>query len=435
MRTLRETAELLDVHAKVMGERQLTETPLAHISQTEWSPLWQAALLDAARAVGPAVNNYEAAVEALRTAIGLPALPLEPRIREGLRLLATTLPAASGHDWQFVLRPDAKTIADSLRQAVPLVERHRELHGSLSLPRGNQVLEDIRLGVAQLARYSELQAQLSQPWNDTLWSRLSLGIVLLRNRQELLSQMTLPYREGIPTVTVRQLQSDWRELQDSSWPMSMVRRRALTKKLKELATGGAEPDIGADIERLVKIDALQTDIKALDDLSLPTSNAWAGLKTELDIARASLGFQGALKQARVRATWEDVGLDPVSHGQCGDAAREDLQRMREMRQIDQVLTRLTALGGETDGVWSGYETDLTLAKAYVVYQGALAAARATSNWQDEGFAAIENGRAGPAAATDLKKMREMVSLQGRLQEYQDLSAKTIWPVEWFANKS
>ncbi|PCE23198.1 DNA helicase [Paraburkholderia acidicola] len=428
MRMLRETAELLDVHAKVMGERQLTESPLAHISQIEWSPLWQAALLDAARGVSPATDKYEAAVEALRTAIGLPALPLEPRIREGLRLLATTLPAASGRDWRFVLRPDAKTIADSLRQAVLLVERHRELHGSLSLPRGGQVLEDIRLGVAHLTRYAELQAQLSRPWSDTLCSRLSLGVVLLRDRQELLGQMTLSYREEISTAIVRQLQSDWRELEDSSWPMSMMRRRALTKKLKELANGGAEPDIGADIERLVKIDALQTDIRALDDLSLLTSNAWAGLKTELDVARASLGFQGALKQARVRGTWEDVGLDPVSHGQCGDAAREDLQRMREMRQIDRIVTRLTVLGGETDGVWSGYETDLTLAKTYVIYQGALAAARATSNWQDEGLVAIENGCAGATAAADLKKMREMVSLQGRLQDYQDLNAKTsgLW---------
>lgn len=428
MRNLRETAELLDVHAKGMGAEQLTANPLAHIVQTEWSPLWQAALIEAARGVRPAVSKFEATAEALMTAIGLPALPLGLRIREGLRLLATTLPAASGHDWQFVLRPDAKSIADSLRQAVPLVERHRELHGALSVPRGSQVLEDIRFGIAQLARYSELQAQLSQPWNDTLWSRLSLGIVLLRSRQELLSQLTLPYKEGISTATVQQLQSEWRELQDSSWPMSTIRRRALTKKLKELATGGAEPDIGADIERLVKIDALQTDIKALDDLSLPTSNAWAGLNTELDVARASLGFQGALKQARVRATWEDVGLDPVSRGQCGDAARDDLQRMREMRQIDQVVTRLTPLGPETDGVWSGYETDLTVAKSYVIYQGALAAARTTSNWQDEGFVAIETGRAGVTATADLKKMRELVSLQNRLQEYADLSAKTsgLW---------
>lgn len=428
MRTLRDTAELLDVHAKVMGVGQLAANPLAHIAQTEWSPLWQAALLDAARVVEPAASKFQAAAESLRGSIGLPALSLEPRGRNGLRLLAATLPAASGHDWQFVLRPDAKSIADSLRQAAPLVQRHREVHSSLSLPRGNQVLEDLRLGVAQLTRYFELQSQLSQPWNDTLWSRLASGVALLRTRQELLSQLTLPYREEISTAAVQQLQSDWRELQDSSWPMSMIRRRALTKKLKELATGGGEPEIGADIERLAKIEALQTEIKALEDLSLPTSNAWAGLRTELDVARASLGFQGALKQARVRAPWEEVGLDPVSHGRCGDSARDDLQRMREMRQIEQVVSRLSTLGNETDGVWSAYETNLAAAKAFVIYQGALAAARANSIWQDEGFVAVESGRAGATAAADLTKMRELVSLQGRLLGYADLSAKTsgLW---------
>ncbi|GAB2897290.1 DUF3320 domain-containing protein [Microvirgula curvata] len=428
MRVLREAAELLDVHAKVMGEGQLTANPLAHVAQTEWSPLWQAKLLEAARHVGPTVRKFEAAAAALTAAIGLPVLQLEPRVRDGLRLLVETLPAASGHDWQFVLLPDAKTIADSLRQAVPLVERYRELHGSLSSPCSNQVLEDIRLGIAQLSRYFELHAQLSPPWNETLRARLASGIELLRNRQELLSQLTLPYKEGIPTATVQQLQAEWRELQSSSWPMSVMRRRALTRKLKELATGGAEPNIGPDIERLGKIDALQAEIKPLDDLSLLTSNAWAGLKTELDVARASLGFQVALEQARARQAWEDIGLDPVSRGQCGDVAREDLQRMREMRQIDQVVNRLAALGSETDSVWSGYETDLAVAKAFVIYQGALAAARNNSTWQDDGFGAVENGRAGATAAADLRKMRELVLLRGRLQEFEDLSAKTsgLW---------
>ncbi|MDN0075425.1 DUF3320 domain-containing protein [Crenobacter sp. SG2303] len=428
MRTLRETADLLDVHAKVMGEGQLTTNPLAHVAQTEWSPLWQGELLEAARGVGPAVRTFETATAALIAAIGLPVLPLEPRVRDGLRLLAETLPAASGRDWQFVLRPDAKTIADRLRQAIPLVERYRELHGSLSLPRGNQVLEDVRLGIVQLSRHAELLAQLSPTWNEALRSRLGSGIELLRNRQELLGQLSLPYQEGIPTATVQQLQADWRELQNSSWPMSVMRRRALTKKLKELATGGVEPDIGADIERLGKIDTLQTEIKLFDDLSLLTSNAWGGLKTELDVARASLRFQVALEQARVRQPWEDIGLDPVSRGQCGDAAREDLQRMREMRQIDQVVSRLATLDSETDGVWSGYETDLTVAKTYLNYQGALTAARANSNWQDEGFGVVEEGRAGAIAAADLKKMRELVSLHERLQELEDLPAKTsgLW---------
>lgn len=428
MRVLREVAELLDVHAKVMGEGQLTTNPLAWIAQSEWSPLWQAELLDAARSVEPVVLAFETAAAALASAIGLPLVSLTPRVRDGLKLLAETLPAASGHDWQFVLRPDAKTIADGLRQAVPLLARHRELSAALSLPCSNQVLEDLRLGIAQLTRYAELYGQLPLPWNETLRSRLASGVELLRNRQALLGQLTLPYKEGIPSATVQQLQVDWRELQDAAWPMSIMRRRALVKKLKELAVGGAEPDIGADIERLGQIDVLQGEISALDDIALLTSDVWAGLKTELDVARAALGFQTALEQARSRLVWDDIGLDPVSRGQCGDAAREALQHMREMRQIEQTVSRLMALGSETDGVWAGHETDLAVAKVFVHYQGALAAARNNHIWQDDGFGVIENGRAGARAQADLKKMRELVALTARLQEFDALSGKTaaLW---------
>ncbi|KVD78940.1 DNA helicase [Burkholderia sp. ABCPW 14] len=428
MRQLRETAELLDVHAKVIGEGQLTSSPLSHVAQTEWSPLWQSALLEAARAVGPAANGIEEATRALEAAIGLPALALDSRIREGLRMLAATLPPASGHDWRFALRPDAKGIGEGLRAAVPLVERHRELHASLSAPRGNQVMEDLRLGIAQLTHYHELQAQLGQPWNEGLRARLASGIELLRQRQDVISQLTLSYKEGISSTTVQQLQQDLRELNDSSWPMSMLRRRALVKKLKELALSIGEPDVNGDIERFVKIDGLLTEIKALDDLSLPTSGAWSGIKTDLDVARASLGFQDALQQARTRAEWEDIGLDPVSRGLCGDAARDDLQRMRELRQIDQVVTRLSSLAAQTDDVWRGYETDVSVAKAYVIFQAALAAAVADRAWADDGFGAIECGQAGGTAGEDLKKMRELVSLEGRLKAFDDLSAKTdgLW---------
>jgi very-short-patch-repair endonuclease len=428
MRRLREAAELLDVHANVMGQAALAISPLAHIVQTEWSPLWQAALLDAARSVGPAARNFEAASVALNSAIGLPPLPLEPRVREGLRRLAVTLPAASGHDWQFVLRPDARTIADQLRQATPLLERHRELHGSLSFPRGSEILENLRMGVARLSRYLELRAQLSEPWSETLRHRLASGVDLLHARQKLLSQLTLPYKEGIPTGTVQQLKADWRVLKDSAWPMSMVRRRALIRKLKELATADAKPDIGADIECLVKIDGLLHELKAFDDLSLSTAGSWTGIKTEIDVVRAFIGFQLALERVRGKAPWVDEGLEPIERGQCGEAAKNCLHRMREMRQIDDVIIRLSDLSRETDAVWSGYETDIAAAKAYLNHQDALRAAREGRAWQDEDFILIEFGRAGSTPALDLKKMRELVSLQSRLQEFDDLSAKTsgLW---------
>jgi hypothetical protein len=40
-------------------------------------------------------------------------------------MLAAVLPAASGYDWRFALRPDAKAIADALRQATPMLRRYR----------------------------------------------------------------------------------------------------------------------------------------------------------------------------------------------------------------------------------------------------------------------------------------------------------------------
>ncbi|MDR5750202.1 MULTISPECIES: DUF3320 domain-containing protein [unclassified Caballeronia] len=428
MRALRETAELLDVNSKAFGEGQLNATPLAHVAQTEWSPLWQSAFLDVAEAVPDVVSRFEKAADDLRAAIGLPSLPLDARVRGGLRMLAATLPLASGYDWRFALRPDAKTIADALRQAVPMLERYRELLAGLSTPKSNQTLEDLRLGITQVKRDAELRAALSQPWNETLRNRLANGIELLRSRLDTVGQLSLPYNESIPTKTVAELQSDLRELKDSSWPISMMRKRSLTKKLKELAAGGSEPDIDGDIERLSKIDTLNEQIKALDDLSLPTSNAWAGLKTVLDVVRALLAFQTALVQVHARKDWEDVGLDPVSRGQCGDAARDDLQRMRELRQIEQVVRRLAPLQADTDGIWGAFQTDVGVAKAYVTFQGALAAARAESHWLDDGFSEMESGRAGAIAAADLKKMRELVTLNTRLQEYSDLSAKTsgIW---------
>lgn len=428
MRGLRETAELLDVNAKAFGEDRLTDTPLAHVVQTEWSPLWQAGLEDAARSVPDVAARFEKAVSELSSAIGLPALTPDPRVREGLRMLAATLPEASGYDWGFVLRPDAKSIADGLRQATPLLARYRELLAGLSTPCANQTLEDMRLGISQLQRDAELHAQLSGPWNETLRSRLAAAIELLRNRQDVLGQLSLPYKEGITTKTVAELQSDLRELKASGWPMSLMRKRSLTKKLKDIATAEGEPDLDGDIERLAKIDTLNTELKAFDDLSLPTSNAWAGLKTELDVVRALLSFQIALEQVRVRSAWEDVGLDPVSRGLCGDSARDDLQRMRELRQIEQVVSRLAGLESDTGDVWSGYRTDTAVAKAYLSFQAALAAARAEAHWVDDGFSTIESGRAGASAAADLKRMRELASLRARLQEFSDLSAKTsgLW---------
>jgi len=426
MRDLRQTADLLDVNARAFGATGLTASPLSHVVETSWSPTWAEGLVNSARDVPEVVARFEGATAALRNAIGLPELMLDTRVRHGLKSLASVFPQASEYDWRFVLRPDAKAISDSLRQAVPLVERYRLLLGELSQP--SQALDDLRLGISQLQRDTELRSKLSHPWNPALQERLYNAIELLRTRQDVVSQLTLAYKEAIPAKTVIELQSSLKELRQSAWPLSLLRKRNLAKKLKELATNAGEPDIDGDIGRLAKIDNCTRKIKEFDDLSLPTSNVWVGLKTDIDVAHSLHAFQSALEQARERKPWEDVGLDPVGRGQCGDVAREDLQRMRELRQIDQVIARLEPLGGETAGVWSGHQTDVAVAKAYLSFQVSLASARSENHWVDEGFALIEAGRAGKNAAENLRKMREVVLLHSRIQEYSDLVGKTdgLW---------
>lgn len=428
LRDLRQTAELLDVNAKAIGQAGLTQSPLSHVAQTEWSPLWAERLVNVSDSIPDVAASFEAAALALQSAIGLPPLTLDVRVREGMARLALVLPQASGHDWGFVLRPDAKAIADNLRSAAPLVERYRTLLGELSSPVSNQVLDDLRLGVTQLERDTEIRTNLSKPWNAALRERLNDAIALLRTRQDEVDQLSLTYKDGIPSKTVVELQADLKELRESQWPLSMLRKRKLVKKLKELAIGAGEPDFAEDIEHLARVDRLTSQLKDFEDLSLPTANAWSGLKTEIDVARSLQSFQDALELAGERKAWEDVGLDPVGRGQCGESARDDLSRIRELRQIDQVVARMDRLGSETAGVWNGYRSDVATVKAYLAFQAALAAARSEKHWEDDGFATIEAGRAGAGAADDLKRMRELVSLGMRIQEFGDLSGKTngLW---------
>ncbi|MBB5392599.1 MULTISPECIES: DUF3320 domain-containing protein [unclassified Herbaspirillum] len=428
IRELRQTADLLDVNARAFGGGNLLSSPLSYVVQTEWSPLWAEALVNTARDVPDVVARFEAAASTLRSAIGLLELPLDSRVRSGLHALASVLPQASGYDWRFVLRPDAKAIADNLRKAVPLVERYRKLLGELSVPTSAQVLDDLRDGIRHLQRDVELRANLSPPWSGALVERLYSAIELLRTRQDVVSQLSLAYKDGISGKVVTELQDALKELKASSWPVSLLRKRNLVKQLKGLATSAGEPDIDGDIERLERIDQLTLKIKEFDDLSLPTAGAWAGLKTEIDVARSMHAFQLALESSRGRKPWEDVALDPVGRGFCGEGAREDLQRMRELRQIDQSVSSLDKLGQETAPVWKGFDTDVVIAKAYLVFQAALASARSENRWADEGYSVIEAGRAGTLARNDLNRMRELVTLADEIQDYSDLAGKTdgLW---------
>lgn len=426
--SLRETAELLDVHAQAVGQTNLTDSPLAHISHTEWSPGWQATLLGAAKQLAQDAEGMEAAGRALEAAIGLPAIDLSHRVRGGLGILARILPQAHGHDWRFALRPDARALAEAMQSGAALVLAHRQLKAELASPWPMRTIEALRTGIQLVARSNELYSQLLAPWSESVCSELRTAGEKLAKHTEYSGQLSLNYGESINALDVVRLQRELEHAERAIWPLGWFKKRALAKTLKAGAAQGGEPDISGDIHRLVKMKELQSELATKEDLGTKTAGAWKGIQTDLTAIRATLLYQQALRNARARQAWEDVGLDAVSQGLCGNDMAENLSRMRELGRLNAEIERLAPLRMETQQVWRDHETDLPAAAVSLRLQSALSAVQEGRSWADEEFDAVEEGRCGTNAATALRDIRELRRLEQELDELQDVAARTggLW---------
>ncbi|WP_432260855.1 DUF3320 domain-containing protein [Cupriavidus sp. TMH.W2] len=425
---LRNAADLLDVNAKAVGERNLTASPLAHVAHSEWSPGWQATLLSKSAALKPVVEQYHASASEFVGTVGLPQTPLDGKVRNALALLAKILPDAAGRDWQFVLKADAKQIFEGLNRTVQLVQEHSEVMAALPAPLDAERIETIRQAIAALTRHRELIEQLSGPWAPAVLEKLQHGVGLVSAIADETRQLSLPYKSKLTSTFVKQLKTELDEVEASAWPMSWMKRKALIKKLKEAADGPGEPTIENDVQRLVKIDDLRTQVIEITDLKHSTGGVWTSLETDLDVARASISFQKALVASRNRADWEDIGLEPIAQGACGDIPRADLARMKELRNLGTELTRLERVAADMPGVWTGYETDLAVAMSFAVYQSALREAKAGRKWTDSGLTFVEMGRCGELPARTLLGMRKLVRLEQELGSLADLAQRTanLW---------
>ncbi|WP_051320755.1 DUF4011 domain-containing protein [Cupriavidus sp. amp6] len=200
---LREAADLLDVNVTAVGERNLTTSPLAHVTHSEWSPGWQTTLLSKAAAMQPVVERYQAAALEYVRAVGLPQVALDGRVRSALGLLAKILPDAAGQDWQFVLKPDAKQIFEGLHQSFALVHEHTEVHAALPTPLDPQRVESIREAIAALTRHRELTGQLAEPWPAGVVEKLQHGVALVAAIADETRQLSLPYKSKLTSTTSR----------------------------------------------------------------------------------------------------------------------------------------------------------------------------------------------------------------------------------------
>lgn len=425
---LQEAADLLDVNVTAVGERNLAASPLAHVEHVEWSPTWQATLVAKAAGIQPATEQFEVSATEFVRLLGFPQVMLDRKVRAALSVLARILPSAAGRDWTFVLRPDAKQIFEALQRGVQLAQEHADVHSALPAPLELQSVEAIRKAIALLTRHRELIGQLSEPWPLTVVEKLRSGVELLVAITEETRQLSLVYQSNLTSVFIKQLKTDLDEVEASSWPMSWIRRRALGKKLKEAATGPGEPAIKSDIEHLVKIEELKSQVVGISELKHSTGGLWAALDTDVDVARTSIVFQKTLVAARALSDWEDVGLEAVAQGGCGESIRADLGRMRELRQIDADLAKSEYVAADMPGIWAGHQTDLVAAMSFAVYQTALREAAAGKTWADNGLGPVEAGKCGELPARALADMRKLVRLERELDMLADLEGKTasLW---------
>lgn len=249
--SLRELSERLDVNAGAVGNP--AASPLVAVAHAEWSPAWQQALVHSARELVPLAEALIQAAEAYGTALGFHPPTLDRRGREALALLAKALPAASGRDWRFVLRPDSRTLAEGLRD-----------------------------GLDKLAQHAGQKKQLSVPYKAEA------------------TRLDLPALKAVL------------EKAEKAWgPLKWWQSRPVAKALVEASEAKQKGNVTADLEHLLAMRRLEEDLAPLENLQARTGGLWAGLRTNIGEAGKALAFHRDLSTALAALATTTDSLAPL----------------------------------------------------------------------------------------------------------------------------
>lgn len=418
MEALREVADRLEVNARAVGRDALLTHPLAAVGHDDWSPSWQHGLIDAARGVIPAAQEVTQASESFSRAVELPWLPLNRRVRSALAILARTLPQAAGRDWRFVLRPDAKTLADRLQEGIALLAEHQERSAALSPPWPDSVVGACKQGLQLLQHRRETHAQLGQPWAMAKVQELKKGLGLLESIDSETKQLSVQYGEQVEQLNVSQLLREWSKAEKAVWPLSWLAKRKIRKSLDAVVAGEGEPDVAQDLRTLVKIRALRSEVMALD-VNADMDGLWCGLKTKPDLTHCALRFQMALSAARSEQMWEDSGFESIADGCCGERLAHELAQMRTLHTLDSQLAALEYLGSSTEALWAGLATQTEILAAALRFQETMQVIRESGALTGD-HDVVASGDCGTALSADYRHLRERAVVEQRLATYDDL---------------
>lgn len=422
---LRSAMDRLEVNAQAIGHAALAQHPLALVGQGDWSPTWQQQLIATARDVLPAAQATIESAQAFVQAIGLPSPTLTPETCEALLLLAQRLPLAAGHDWRFVLRPDAHSLSQRLLEGAALVRRHAELNTQLSTPWPASVMTAGADGLALLTEHRQTRAELGEPWPVRITVQLNQGLGLLAQLGEHHAALSATYGQTIEQLDVAQLQQMWEQAEQTFWPKSWLGKRKVTAQLSSATTSGSQPDVANDLQHWNAIRALRQQIQAIAP-GQQCADVWEGLDTQQDKVRTALRWQIALTAVREGQAWEDDDFDAIASGQCGAALQADLQRARRLRQLDRDIAAHASLETATDGLWAGHATQVDRLRAALDF---------LSDWRShaqqgalDAHTLVEEGACGPTLARDHQTLLQRADTEQALTALEDLCESTagLW---------
>jgi very-short-patch-repair endonuclease len=420
--SLREVVDRLGVNAAAVGTGQLANGAFSGIGHDDWTPTWQQAFIDAARAVIPVAQQLDQQAAAFQQAAGLSASALSRRARFELVSLARALPSAAGRDWSFVFRSDARQIFARLHAGLELVQRHKSLTSELTPAWPEAVIAKCRKGLALLAEQELARKELGRPWANDVVEELTRGLRLLEKVGEGNRRLSVQYSDQIEQLNAHQLLREWGKAQKAIWPISWLGKRKIAKILEGVVTGEGQPSIAEDLAVLARLSELRTEVNKLE-MGPATDGIWTGLKTRPEFAQTALRFQLVLQAAHTGQPWKDEGFDAIANGRCGSRLEGELRRVRTLRSLDSDIVALADLASATEGLWQGHQTHRGVLEAALRFQVECAQIQergALRGSHDE----VAASDCGAVMAADHKRLSERGGVEQKLHEFDELGSLT-----------
>lgn len=423
---LEDLAKRIEVNADAVGYGNLRTHALMGVGQTDWSPKWASELVQVTRDLLPLIDAMQRKAAHFFETTRLPPVALTGSALDSLAMLSAVLPRAAGHDWRFVLRPDARVLVQRLGEGCELLAQHQALNAKLTPAWPAMLLNKADEALALLQRRRETQAALGPTWTDEVLAATSHAIGLLEQLADLRRQLTVSYTDAVEALDVQQLLEHWLKAEQSFWPKSFFGMRKIRETLGKTASGHAATDVAKDLSTWINIRVVR---KQIDDLALGDriGPVWQGWRSNPAHLSAGIRMQQTVELQKSDSIWADSGFEPIEQGALGESLRADLQRLRSVAQMTQDLMAFQDLQVATDGLWQGLTTTVEPLKAALIFQ------RARLSISEHGAVSeahdlVAVGQCGKGMQQDYQLLKQRAGLERKLVELDDLHEATagLW---------